>query len=180
MKKRDLVFVAVLAGAAVAPAPADALPNVGSVAPSSLRVVDAYDRALDLKTLANRPILIIYEDKDSATVNQALKDELAKLAKGDKYKKAIALVPVADVSGYDFWPARGFVKDAIRDESKKAGATIYCDWSGSFRRILGLRSGTSSVVLVDRDGKIVFAKDGALDAGDRKRLVDMLRAQVGG
>lgn len=180
MKNRELLLVAMMAGVGAISATAHALPAIGSVAPSTLKVVDGYDRSLDLKSLANKPILVIYEDKDSATVNQALKDELSKLAKGDKYKRAIALVPVADVSGYDYWPARGFVKSAIRDESKKAGATIYCDWSGSFRRALGLRGGTSSVVLINRDGKVVFARDGVVDAADRKRLLDMLRAEVGG
>ena len=69
-----------------------------------------------------------------------MKEELGKLAKGDRYKTAIALLAVADVEGYDYWPVRGFVKSAIRKESRKFGTTIYCDWDGSFRSALGLRN----------------------------------------
>ena len=154
-----------------------ALPSVGGAVPSA-SVEDADGHALDTRSVGKKPLLVIYEDKDSATVNQAMKDDLAKLAKGDKYKKSVALVPVADVSAYDFWPVKGFVKDSIRAESRKVGATIYCDWSGAFRSALGIARGTSSVVLVGRDGKVRFTSQGALRAADRAKLIEMLRAEV--
>ena len=122
----------------------------------------------------------MYEDKDAATQNTTLKKELGDLAKGDKYKSKIGLAAVADVSSYDFWPVKGFVKDAIREESKKAGTTIYCDWNASFRKTFKLSKGKSSVVLVGKDGKVLFAGEGALSADDRKKLLALLKAQVEG
>lgn len=171
-----------LAAAAVAVAfavqgSALALPAEGEKAPNA-RVEDADGRALEMKTLRGKPILIMYEDKDSSAQNQALKDELSKLAKGDRYKSAIALAAVADVSAYDFWPVKGFVKDAIREESRKFGTTIYCDWDASFRKKYRMREGVSSVVLVGRDGLVLFAADGALSAEKRAQLLKLLRAQV--
>lgn len=157
--------------------PALALPSVGVLRPAA-RVVDADDRDLDLRSVNGRPILIVYEDKESSKMNASLKDDLSRLARGDRYKNAVALVPVADVQGYDYWPVRGFVKDAIRDESKKIGATIYCDWDGSFRRSVGLRRGTSSVVLVGRDARVLFASEGALSKPERQRLLELLRAEL--
>jgi hypothetical protein len=154
-----------------------ALPSVGRVVPAA-RIADADGHAIDIRALGNKPVLVLYEDKDSATTNAAFKADLSRLAKGDKYKTSIALVPVADVSSYDFWPVKGFVKDSIRSESKKVGATIYCDFSGSFRNALGLQRGVASVVLVARDGKVLFAKQGAMDTAERARVIDMLRAEV--
>lgn len=173
-----------LAAAAVAAAlavsgPAGALPAEGEKAPNA-RVEDADGRGLEMKTLRGKPILIVYEDKDSSAQNQPLKDELARLARGDRYKKAIALAAIADVSAYNFWPVKGFVKDAIRDESKKAGTTIFCDWDGSFRSRYKLREGKSSVVLVGKDGLVIFAAEGALSAERRKQLLELLRTQVEG
>ena len=157
----------------------DALPSVGADAPSG-KVEDADGKPLDTKSLKGKPLLIVYEDKDSAAQNDALKKELGDLAKGDKYKAKIALAAVADVSAFDFWPVKGFVKDAIREESKKVGTTIYCDWNASFRKAFKLTKGKSSVVLVGKDGKVLFAGEGALSADERKKLLALLKSQVEG
>ncbi len=165
--------VALVSGAALA------LPTVGDRAPDA-RVEDADGRELQLKALRGKPILIVYEDKDSTTQNQALKDALAKLAKGDRYKRSIAVTAIADVSSYDFWPAKGFVKDAIRDESRKVGATIYCDWDGTFREAYRLRRGISNVILVGKNGQVLFAAEGKLKPEAQTRVLDLLRKEVDG
>jgi Bacterial protein of unknown function (YtfJ_HI0045) len=170
----SLVALSTLAGTA-----ALASPKEGEAAPNA-HLEDADGRPLDIKNLKGKPILVVYEDKDSAQQNQVLKDELSKLARGDRYKGAVALAAVADLSSYDFWPVKGFVKDAIREESKKQGTTIYCDWTGLFRSTLKLRRGVSNVVLVGKDGRVLFASEGAVPAPERKRLVSLLRDQVEG
>lgn len=125
-----------------------------------------------------RPLLVVYEDKDSGETNRAFKDELSKLAKGGAWVKRITLAAIADVQGYDFWPARGFVKSSIRDEEKKAGTPIYCDWTGTFRQAFQLRSGTSTILLYGRDGRLMHASEGALDAAQRTELIGTLRREA--
>ncbi len=156
----------------------EALPAVGDRVPPAT-VEDADGHLLGLARLLGKPILVVYEDQGSATQNQPLKDDLAKLARGDRYRGAVGIVPVADVSAFDFWPARGFVKDAIRAESRKAGTTVYCDWTGGFRRALSLTPKRSNVVLAGRDGKVLFARAGALSEEERARLVRLLQAELG-
>ncbi|WP_437958807.1 YtfJ family protein [Sorangium sp. So ce119] len=165
--------VALISGAALA------LPSEGDRAPNA-RLEDADGRELQLKALRGKPILIVYEDKDSATQNQAFKDALAKLAKGDRYRKTIALAAVADVSSYDFWPVKGFVKDAIREESRKVGATIYCDWDGAFRQAYRLRRGISNIILVGKNGQVLFAAEGKLKPEAQSRVLELLRKEVEG
>ncbi len=177
-KASKLVSAAALA-AVLVPGVSLALPKEGVEAPNA-RLEDADGHKLQMSSLKGKPILIVYEDKDSATQNQPLKDDLSKLAKGDKYKSKVALAAVADVSGYDFWPVKGFVKDAIREESKKQQTTIYCDWDGSFRKTYGIRKGASNVILIGKDGRVLFAGSGALGANDRKRVIELLGAQVEG
>lgn len=174
MKKQTYVLALALALAA---SPAWALPREGDARPEAT-LVDVDDHELRLSGTSGRPLLVVYEDKDSARMNQALKDDLAKLARGDRYKTSVALVAVADVQGYDYWPVRGFVKSAIRDEGKKIGIPIYCDWHGKFRRALDIPRGTSTVILAGRDGRVLFARSGALSAAERRELVDLLRSQV--
>lgn len=154
------------------------LTKVGDARPNVV-LHDAWERSINLGSYTGKPVLVLYEDKDSATLNLPLKQELSQLAKGDKYKSSIALVAVADVTGYDYWPIRGFVKDAIQDESRKQKTVIYCDWDGHIRNQLRLDKSTSNVVLFGRDGRVLFARSGALGKGERKDLIDLLRAQVG-
>ena len=181
MRRAPLVGLFAIAAMAVLATPnaARALPSVGDALPD-VKLVDAWGKTWEIRRDASKPVLVVYEDRTSATQNRELKEELAKLARGDRYKQSVALVAVADVAGYDYWPARGFVKDAIREESQKAGTNIYCDWDGAFRARLGLRRGVSTVVLYGADGKVLFAHEGAVPPDRRAQLLALLKAQIGG
>ena len=175
---RHILPAALFALAAItSTASSDALPRVGDPRPTA-RAVDADGNVVDIGAVTGKPILVVYEDKASATLNTALKADLSRLARGDRYRNAVALVPVANVAEYDYWPVRGFVKDAIKDESQKIGATIYCDWDGSFRRPLGIAPNTSSVFLVGRDGRVLWSWQGLVPKEERERLIGLLRAEV--
>jgi hypothetical protein len=174
-----LALTGALMAAALVTASEDAraLAPVGALRPAA-KVFDADGRALDLRAINGMPTLVLYEDKDSAKLNAPLKADLAKLAKGDRYRDAVALVPVADVQSFDFWPARGFVNSAIRSESKKVGATIYCDWDGAFQRAADFRRGTSSVMLIGRNARVLFSAEGALSKEQRDRIISLLKSEV--
>ena len=176
LKHRPL-GVAALALSMLGSSPALALPTEGKPAPN-VRLEDVDGRARELSAFKGKPVLIFHEDRESAAQNQPLKEALSKLTKGERFRSALVLAAIADVSAYDYWPARGFVKDAIREESRKHGTTIYCDWTGAFRGAYRLKSGLSSVLLVGRDGRVLFAAEGAVSEAERKRLVELLKAQV--
>jgi hypothetical protein len=165
------LFVAALAW----PRAGQALPKAGHAAPESASVEDVDARVLTMKALRGKPVLVVYEDKDSAHLNDTLKKELASVGKNEPPVASIGVVAVADVSGYDFFPAKGAVKDAIRKEQEKAKTIIWLDWTARFRKDLALDEGTSNVVLVDAQGKVVFAASGALDKAAREKLFDAMR-----
>lgn len=169
---------AVIAAVCLVSLGASALPGPGEKRPE-IRLDDPWDRTLSFGQYRGMPTLVVYEDKGSAEQNKALKAELSELAKGDRYKKTIALVAVADVSAYDYWPVRGFVKDAIQVESHKQGTVIYCDWTGAVRRKFDLRKGDSNVVLYGRNDEVLFSHAGPMDRARRAELIGLLRREVG-
>ena len=176
---RRAVVTAGIVGAVLMAGPiARALPGPGAKRPD-VRLDDAWDRSLTLGRYRGMPTLVVYEDKDSAEENKVLKAELSELAKGDRYKKKIALVAVADVSSYDYWPVRGFVKDAIQAESHKQGTIIYCDWKGAVRRSLDLQKGVSNVVLYGKSDEVLFSHAGPMDKARRAELIGLLRREAG-
>ncbi len=175
----SFVPIALALAVATTAVPALALPIVGDPMGNG-HLEDADGHGFEISSFKGKPILIVYEDRDSAKQNDALKKELARLAKGDKYKSAVALAAVANVAAFNFWPVKGFVKDAIRKESKKQGTTIFCDWTGGFRKAFKLRDNASSVVLIGKDGNVLFAADGSISADARARLIQLLRQEVEG
>lgn len=172
------VVAAAVAASSMVGASVFALPGPGATRPD-VRLDDAWDRSLSLGGLRGKPTLVVYEDKDSAEENKVLKAELSELAKGDRYKQRIALVAVADVSSYDYWPVRGFVKSAIRDESNKQSTVIYCDWTGKVRRTLDLRAGASNVILYGRNDQVLFSHAGPMNKERRAELIALLRREAG-
>jgi len=84
------------------------------------------------RDLRGKTTVVFYEDKDSTDQNKALKAALKHQKKTYGRGPNVRLVAVADVSAWNFWPAKGYVQDAVRDQERKAGHPIYLDWSGSF------------------------------------------------
>lgn len=173
--KKPISWVLAIA-IAVSATYAHALPPVGEALPA-LKLVDA-DGVETPITASGKPIVVFYEDKGSAPQNQALKDDIARVAPAEKYKEKVVFVAIADVVGYDYWPARGFVKSAVKKEQQKAGTPIYLDWDGAVRTKLKITPGVSNVIVYGRDGKALFSKAGALTPAERQMVLDILKAMT--
>jgi hypothetical protein len=79
-------------------------PVEGAAAPiSTLRA--SWTRTVDRSTSA--PTLVVYEDKESATLTRSSRRSSRASRPGDRYRSTVALIPVADLRDYDFWPVRG-------------------------------------------------------------------------
>jgi predicted transcriptional regulator len=157
--------------------PAAALPAMGEEAPDA-HLADPDGRTLDVRALRGRPALILYEDKGSAGQNGPLKQALAARARDARYRAAVALAAVADVTAYAGWPLKGFAEEAVRSRARKAGVTIYCDWDGAFRRAYRLHRGLSNVVLLDPEGRVLFAAAGPLQPAQRAALLALIERQI--
>jgi hypothetical protein len=157
--------------------PALAVPKEGDVA-ANARLEDADDHGFELKALKGKPFVIVYDDTTSASTSEAFRREFLKLAKSAPYKSTIGVVLVGDVSSYDYWPAKGIVKNAVREETRKQGTTVYCDWTAGLRTAYRFRRGVSNVVLVGRDGRVAFASEGVPTGAAQKRFYETLRVQA--
>ena len=161
------------------PGLAQGLPLLGAVTPTvQIQSVDGKQEALQPQP--GLPTLIFYEGRDSKKQNQELKHKLKRLVDsvGGDYHGRVQLLPIANLEGLDFWPVRNFVQNAVRSESKRIGAEIYCDWNGELRQKLQLKPNLSSVILLDRQGKVIFAAEGSIAPGEQDRLLELLQAQI--
>ncbi len=169
--------IMLLAAAALPAGPALAMLPEQATAPNA-RIEDADGKALEIKSLKGKPIVIVYDDRISAPKSESFRRDMVKLLKTSPFASKVTLLVVADVSPYDFWPARGTVNDRVREETKKQGTTVYCDWTGGLRSSYKLSKEITSVVMVGKNGRVSFAKEGVPAAADQKRLVEALRAEL--
>ena len=158
-------------------ATASALPAIGAIR-ADAQMEDSWERPDALSNYRGMPMLVLYEDKSSGGQNAEFKKELAEVAQDGRYKGVVAFLPVADVSGYDYWPVRTFARRSVQKQSLATRTNIICDWKGTVRETLLLDKKSSNVVLYDKDAKVVFAHAGAMTPEQRAKLFALLRDQV--
>jgi len=155
---------------------ASATPRAGTALPP-IKLVDGWDRELQLGTF-QRPVLVLYEDESSTKQNKALKQQLLELGRTKRYRDGIASVLVADVTGYDHWPAKDAAKAELRKWSTEIGVVVYADFSGEARSAFVADKGLSNILVYSKDGKLLFARSGELDDKAVAELLALLANQT--
>lgn len=125
----------------------------------------------DTSSSASPVVVVLHQDRKSAKENADFKAQLARLSKQNLSQ--LRVIALADVDGYDFWPAKGFVKDALRP-LRNQGATVLVDWRGSVRKLYGLSTGQSAVFVVGPSGELQALARGKLSTDDAKSLLQKI------
>lgn len=130
--------------------------------------------------LWGRPTVVFYEDKDATAQNQALKDELFKRGKDAGLLDAVSVIAVANVKGFDWFPAKNFVIGAVKDAEKTSGIPVYLDWRGALMSApWSLSEKGSTVLVIDASGEqVLFSKMGPLSPEEITRVFDLLSSLV--
>ncbi|MEZ4406062.1 MAG: hypothetical protein R3A52_06270 [Polyangiales bacterium] len=127
-------------------------------------------RTRRLSDYRGRVVILMYEDRDSNQQNDTLKRELSERARAQDLSSTVAVVPVANLSGYDFWPARGYARDAVVDIARQQGIEILIDWSGAMASSYRFRPSTSYVMVLSRDGRVMYRHAGPMSPHHRLRF----------
>lgn len=151
------------------PAPSPPLPRAPDF---SLEGTSGQTRRL--RDYQGRVVILIYEDRDSNQQNNDLKRELAERARSQDLTRDIAVVPVANLSSYSFWPASGFARDAVADIAREQRMEILIDWSNAMSGAYRFRPSTSYVMVLSRDGRVLFRYAGALPLTARMRFFSVI------
>jgi hypothetical protein len=125
-----------------------------------------------------RVVLMMYEDRDSQQLNAPLKEEVRRRIHQEGLGRSLAVVPIADVRRYDYWPARPVVRAAVADQAKALGAEILLDWKGEIARRYGFRTPGSNVALIGRAGELLYQRAGVLAADERRRFHQLLSSAL--
>jgi len=127
-----------------------------------------------------KPVILFYEDKDSTTLNSALKETLFARGRERGLLDSASVVAVANLQKFDFFPARQIALSYVRDEEKKAGVPILVDLDGTLGAApWQLPMKTSNVLLLDAAGALVFRHSGQMKPEEAAAFFTALSRLIG-
>jgi hypothetical protein len=147
--------------------------------------LDATLRGSDGKEVAlsrwrGKPVILFYEDRHSTTLNSSFKEALFARGRSQGLLDAAWVVAVANLEAYDFFPARGIALSHVRAEEKKWGVPILVDLKGTLGQSpWSLPKKTSSVLLLDGGGQVVFRYSGRMKEKDMEAFFEALGELLG-
>lgn len=169
-----LATVALLVCAAATPSRAE---EHGGAPLIDAQLRDLDDHPVRLKSLLEKEgmfLVVLHQDRKSSDQNQEFKDQLGKLAESPAGRAKMRLVALADAGGYDFWPARGYVKDALRPLRDAGFALVLADWQGAVRKKYGIPAGQSALFVVTAGGELRAFMSGVIGKEEARQLLQMI------
>lgn len=163
-----------LAESVVATSVAPQLPSAEALLDAKL--VDLADQPVSLRGLAGKVVVVVHQDRHSSEQNPALKDKLSALLA--RFPSDLKIVALADVGGYDFWPAKGYVKDALKSLDSGGGALVACDWKGAVRKAYKLKQKHSVVFVLSKAQAVVSMTSGQLSTEESERVVQRIEGEL--
>lgn len=128
---------------------------------------DSRGKEVLLSRWRGKPVILFYEDRHSTTLNGELKDALFNRGREMGLLQAAWVVAVANLESFNFFPARDIALSHVRDEEKKWGVPILVDLEGTMgSEPWKLPKKTSSVVLMDATGNVIYRFSGRLARAD--------------
>ncbi|WPB75904.1 hypothetical protein KYC5002_43805 [Archangium violaceum] len=152
-------------------------PQVG---PMDATLRGSNGKEVALSRWRGKPVILFYEDRHSTTLNSPLKEALFSKGRELGLLDAASVVAVANLESFNFFPARGIALSHVRDEEKKWGIPILVDLKGTLGAApWNLPTKTSSVLLLDSQGALVYRYSGRMKDEDQKTFFQTLGALLG-
>lgn len=125
---------------------------------------------------AERPLLVVYEDQDGGKQNKETKALIAAYHDPIANRAKLLVWPVADLSKWNWWPAKGHAMKDVKKSAAESKTHILLDWTGAMHKAWGFQRGRNSILLVGADGKVRFASEGEHSSAQRAALETELKS----
>lgn len=131
------------------------------------------------QSVKGKIVVMFYEKREVTKKNAEMKDRLNEIfdRQSDNIKQAIVRLPVIDCS-HVFWPVTEIWKKGLRDNSKRVGMTVYCDWNGRVSRDFQMSTGESNILILDGQGLIRYRFAGSIDRNQLEEIKNTLHHLV--
>jgi hypothetical protein len=148
----------------------DAAPSLGTMLPPiDLEDIDRHVRTL-LTPNDAKPVVVIWEDADSSKHKQPAHAVVGRYSDNAANRGMFELVAIADLSHWDYWPARHYAREAFRKAAGEKGTHVWIDWKGALLTTASLRKAESAFFVLDGAHRIRYFAQGQLDAAQCQAL----------
>ncbi|MGL6231287.1 YtfJ family protein [Aeromonas rivipollensis] len=153
------------------------LVNIGDKGELVLKEKEISYQPWQSKVLTGKVFLIQHiAGRSSAKELNAPMIEAIKAAKlpHDKYQ-TVTIINSNDA----IWGTSGFVKSSAEDSKKEfPWSTMVLDAKGMARNAWDLVPESSAIIVLDKEGKVLFAKDGQLDATEITKVMGLIQSHL--
>jgi hypothetical protein len=130
-----------------------------------------------LSSFWGKPVVMFYENPDSAKLNLAAKAELKRLSDQHHLRKSVGALAVVNLEGLNWWPARPITFGVVRGEEQKNKLPILIDLHGAMRKApWKLDPHTSTVLVISAEGEVLYQASGKIEGAAFEQLTQTLRA----
>ena len=137
-------------------------------------------KQVTLSRWRGKAVILFYEDRHSTTLNSPLKEALFERGREQGLLEAAWVVAVANLEPFNFFPARGIALSHVRKEETKWGIPILVDLKGTLgAEPWSLPKKTSSVLLMDGTGTVVYRYSGRMKEADMETFFQALGGLLG-
>lgn len=151
--------------------------EAGQVAPDFC-ITSGTGQELTPGSLKGRIIIMFYETRNVVEKNRALKDALENFCANlsESSKGMIISVPVINCSSSGLF--KGMWKNALINNSKKEGLTIYGDWDGKMFAGYDMTDNESNFLVIDKEGIVRYVNKGVISAGEINTIEGLIGRMV--
>lgn len=116
------------------------------------------------KSVKGKVVIMFYEKRNVVKKNAEMKDRLNEIfdCRSVNIQQTIVRLPIIDCS-HVFWPVSEIWKKGLRDNSKRVGMMVYCDWTGNVSRDFRMVPDESNMLILDGKGIIRYRFSGKID-----------------
>ncbi len=121
--------------------------------------------------MRGRVFVLFYVDPDEKDLNNDASEALKKENFPDEKYQSVAIINMAAT-----WLPNFAISSSLKKKQKQYPRTTYVrDYKKALVEKWGLSDDTSDVLAFDREGRLIFRKDGKLGAGDIEKLLKVVR-----
>ncbi|MBL8682065.1 MAG: hypothetical protein JNK05_23055 [Myxococcales bacterium] len=141
----------------------------------TLPTTSGRDRAVS--QFRGKVVVLFYETRGTITQNQHVKDAMgARFNRDRTLANRFSLIAACNVAEYNSWPSQYFAREAITTVARSQRIELWLDWNRTLIQRLGLRDGTSNIVLIDKLGRIRERNWGRVADANVNALLDRMIA----
>jgi len=145
----------------------------------SLPTTDAPEKLRAFASLRGKVVLVFGESQQTQGQNAALMQRLELEAKArPELADKMTIVPVVELSNVP-GIGRSLAWGMLKTEAAKAGLPLWADFDGAVSTQLGFRRSLSCVLLVSREGEVLWGYRGKLPPDKLEELMTELAKQLG-